>query len=96
MFALGGDDVLKTLLSESGLRDVKTKTVRSPLSLASAADTLEMMQQAFGAYRAVVADLDEPGRADAWSEVGTYLKQFEGGDGSKTELEFIIGPGARG
>ncbi len=96
LFALGGDDVLVNLLSESGLRDVQSKTVRSPLVMASAADALEMMQQAFGAYRAVVANLGEPERAEAWSEVLTCLEQFEGGEGFKTESEFIIGSGARG
>jgi hypothetical protein len=53
-----------------------------------------MMQQAFGAFRAVVADLSSDARAAAWSEVGGCLKQFEGDDGFQVELEFVIGSGA--
>jgi hypothetical protein len=64
---------------------------RRPERLASAAEALEIMQQAFGAYRAVVADLSSEARAAAWSEVGECLKQLEDHEGFHTELEFIIG-----
>ncbi len=93
IFALGGPGVLEALFSDSGLADVETKVVRAPLRLASAAEAHEMMQQAFGAYRAVVADLSPEARAAAWSEVGECLRQFEGHEGFQTELEFIIGSG---
>jgi hypothetical protein len=59
IFALGGPGVLEGLLADSGLVDVKASVVSAPLGLSSAAEALEMMQQAFGAYRAVVADLDQ-------------------------------------
>ena len=95
IFALGGDGVLERLLKDSGLADVGTKTVRALLGLPSATDALEMMQQAFGAYRAVVADLSEAERSKAWAEVHECLKQFERDDGFETELEFIIGSGAK-
>ncbi len=95
IFALGGPGVLEGLLSESGLAEVEARVVRAPLRLASAADALEMMQQAFGAYRAVVADLSSEARGAAWSEVGECLKQFENQDGFHTEFEFVIGSGVR-
>jgi ubiquinone/menaquinone biosynthesis C-methylase UbiE len=95
IFALGGDGALETLLRDSGLADVKTKTVRAPLSLPSAADALEMMRQAFGAYRAVVVDLGEAEQSKAWAEVLDCLTQFERGNGFETEFEFIIGSGAK-
>ena len=82
-------------MKDSGLVDVKTKTVRAPLSLPSAADALEMMRQAFGAYRAVVADLSEADKSKAWSEVYECLRQFETNRGFETEREFIIGSGAK-
>lgn len=94
IFALGGDGVLEQLLSNGGLTDVDTKTVRAPLRLGRADDALEMIQQAFGAYRAVIADLEDDKKAAAWSEVLEALKQFEGNDGFETELEFIIGSGS--
>ena len=69
--------------------------VRAALRLASAAEALEMMQQAFGAYRAVVADLDPEARAAAWSEVGECLGQFEDREGFHTEVELMIGASGR-
>jgi ubiquinone/menaquinone biosynthesis C-methylase UbiE len=95
LFALGGPGVLEGLLADSGLVDVKASVVRAPLRLSSAAEALEMMQQAFGAYRAVVADLDPEARAAAWSEVGKCLRQFEDHEGFHTEVELMLGSGAR-
>jgi ubiquinone/menaquinone biosynthesis C-methylase UbiE len=94
IFVLGGPGALEGLLSDSGFSDIETRVLRTSLRLASAAEGLEMMQQAFGAYRAVVADLSSEARAAAWSEVGDCLKQFEGDDGFQVELEFVIGSGA--
>lgn len=95
IFALGGDEVLETLLKESGLTDVNTKTVQAPLGLPSATNALQMMQQAFGNYRTVVADLGDTEKSEAWAEVLDCLKRFEGDDGFETEFEFIIGSGAK-
>jgi ubiquinone/menaquinone biosynthesis C-methylase UbiE len=95
IFALGGDGVLANLLNTSGLTDVDTRTVRAVLKLPSTSQALEMMQQAFGAYRAVVADLGEAERSKAWLEVHECLKQFETAAGFETEFQFIIGSGAR-
>ena len=94
IFALGGAGKLENLLSESGYVDVKSTTVQATLRMASADDTLEMMQQAFGAYRAVIADLSDDAKADAWAEVREYIGQFETDTGFETDFEFIIGSGA--
>ena len=95
IFALGGDRVLENLMKDSGLTDVKTRIVRAPLRLPGAADTLEMMQQAFGAYRGVIADLSDADKSKAWGEVHECLKQFEASRGFETEFEFMIGSGAK-
>jgi ubiquinone/menaquinone biosynthesis C-methylase UbiE len=95
IFALGGGGTLENLVKDSGLTDAKTTTVRAPLSLSSASDALEMMQEAFGAYRAVIADLNDPEKTRAWAEVYECLKQFETDSGFRTEFEFIIGSGAK-
>jgi hypothetical protein len=95
IFALGGPGVLEGLLAGSGLAQVEARGVSAPLRLASAAEALEMMQQAFGAYRAVVADLDPEARAAAWSEVGECLREFEDREGFYTEVQLIIGSGVR-
>jgi SAM-dependent methyltransferase len=95
IFALGGPGVLEGLLARSALADVETRVVKAPLRLASAAEALEMIQQAFGAYRAVVADLDPEARSAAWSEVGECLEQFEDEEGFHTLVELMIGSGVR-
>ena len=95
IFALGGDGVMERLMNDSGLGDVKTQHVRAQLVLPNASDALQLMQEAAGAYRAVVADLDGAARLRAWNEVYECLKQFDVGEGFKTELELIIGSGAK-
>ena len=94
IFALGGEGVLEGLMKDSGLADVQTRTVRARLRLPSASDALEMMRQAFGVYRAVVADLGPEEKSRAWTEVQEYLKRLETIGSFETELEFIIGSGA--
>jgi SAM-dependent methyltransferase len=95
IFALGRPGQLEGLLAEHGYADLESRVVRAPLHLASAAPALEMMQQAFGAYRAVLAELPEEARAAAWREVRECLGQFETAEGFRAELEFVIGAGAK-
>jgi ubiquinone/menaquinone biosynthesis C-methylase UbiE len=95
IFALGAPGVLQKLLVNRGFCDVQTATMRAPLRLASTADALEMMQQAFGAYRAVISNLGQAAQAAAWEAVGECISQFETETGFETELEFVIGWGAK-
>jgi hypothetical protein len=55
---------------------VSISTLSVPLRMASAAQASAMMQEAFGAYRAVVNDSPESVRAAAWAEVAETLKTF--------------------
>ena len=82
-------------MRDGGLIQVETKLVTASLNLPSASDALEMMREAFGAYRAVVADLSDAEKLKAWNEVYECLKQFEGVDGFGAQFEFIIGVGAK-
>jgi SAM-dependent methyltransferase len=95
IFALGGNGVLERLLRDSGLIDVRTRVVRAPLRLANASVALQMMQEAFGAFRAVVSDLSEAAKAKAWDEVDDCLRQFETKSGFAAEFEFVIGSAAK-
>ena len=54
-----------------------------------------MMQQAFGAYRAVVAEINERDQTSAWADVYECLTQFEGESGFEADIEVIIGAGAK-
>src|SRR5512144_886336 len=95
LFALGGNGILEGLMRDSGLVQIQTKLVTASLNLPSASHALEMMREAFGAYRAVVADLSDTEKLKAWNEVYECHKQFEGDDGFKAQFEFIIGAGAK-
>ncbi len=87
--------MLERFFRDSGLIDVRTRVVRASLRLANASVALQMMQEAFGAYRAVVSDLSEAARADAWAEVADCIRQFETGSGFEAEAEFLVGSGAK-
>jgi len=93
IFALGGDGVLENLLATSGFEDIQTRVMRTEVVLPSAQDALTLMQEAAGAYRAVIADLDEDAKSRAWDDVLECLKQFETGGRFETHLEAIIGSG---
>lgn len=94
IFALGADGVLQQLLRDGGLEDVRSKTLQAPLKAPSASAALEMMREAFGAYRAVVADLGPDEAARAWEEVHECLKQFETDGRFEAKREFAIASGA--
>ena len=70
-------------------------TMRARLALPNVSDALQLLQEGAGAYRAVVADLSDEARTKAWEEVHECLMQFEVGGSFETELEVIIGSGAR-
>ena len=95
LFALGGPGVLEGLLSDSGFVDIKMATALAPLRLSSADDALALLQEAAGAYRAAIADLSDNAKADAWAEVRDGLGQFENDTGFETDLELVIGSGAK-
>ncbi|WP_245283589.1 hypothetical protein [Bradyrhizobium sp. URHD0069] len=61
---------MERLIKDSGLEDVKTEVVRATLVLPSASDALTLMQEAAGAYRAVVAGRARrsPGTIRNWCE----------------------------
>jgi ubiquinone/menaquinone biosynthesis C-methylase UbiE len=95
IFALGSEGVLERLMKDSGLEDVKRVIVRAPLVMPSASDALKLMQEAAGAYRAVVADLTDAHKSKAWGEVYECLRHFEASRGFETELELVLGSAAR-
>ena len=77
IFSLSAPGVLERLLTECGFGEVEQCTPAFSLRMRSAIDALTMIQEAFGAYRAVVADCPEAVQAAAWAEVGNVLRSFE-------------------
>ena len=83
IFSLGAPGVLERLLVDGGLAAVEQRTVTAPLRMPSAAQALAMMQEAFGAYRAVITDRSSDVQEAAWAEVARTLAGFE------TPREFV-------
>jgi ubiquinone/menaquinone biosynthesis C-methylase UbiE len=95
IFSLGAPGVLEQLLSDSGFADVEQRTLDVPLKMASAAAALTMMQEAFGAYRAVISDSPEPVQAAAWAEVAEMLTTFETPNGFVGRAEVLAAAGMK-
>jgi hypothetical protein len=95
IFALGAPGVMERLLAESGFVDVEQRIFAVSLQMPSAAQALVMMQDAFGAYRAVVSDRPELVRAAAWAEVAETLKTFETPTGFVGSAEVLVAAGVK-
>ena len=54
-----------------------------------------MMQEAFGAYRAVLKDCSDAVRAAAWAEVYTIIKGFESETGFIAPTEVLVAAGTK-
>ena len=95
IFALGAPGVLERLLTDSGFVSIEQCALAVPLRMPSAAQALAMMQEAFGAYRAVVSDSPETVRVAAWAEVAETLKAFETTAGFVAPAEVLVAAGVK-
>lgn len=95
IFALGAPGVLERLLVDGGFVHVQRCAVALALAMPSAAHASTMMQEAFGAYRAVVSDSPESVRAAAWTEVAEKLKAFETPTGFVAAAEVLVAGGMK-
>lgn len=90
LFALSRQDALYNLFQSAGYQDVQIVQSTIPLRLPSVDHAVSMMQEAFGAYRAVLSDLDQKAREAAWGEIRSCLTQFETSNALETHLSFHI------
>lgn len=90
MYALGGPGTMEALYGECGFCDVVRREIKIPMVMRSATDALQMMQDAFGAYRAVLRDRSEEVRKAAWTEVAEMLKTFETGGKFIAPSELLV------
>jgi SAM-dependent methyltransferase len=95
IFALGGPGVIEQLFEDAGLVGIATRTVAVPLRMASAAQALALMQDAFGAYRAVLRASPEAVCSRAWDEVAQVLRTFETATGFVAPGEVLVAAGAK-
>ena len=90
IFALGAPGVIERLYTDCGYVCVEQRTLAIPLRMASAARALEMMREAFGAYRAVLSDVTEDVRIAAWAEVAKTLETFEMATGFEAPMKVLV------
>jgi len=95
VFALGEPGLLERLFEEAGFDDVGTQILRGQLKLASGSEAVEMMRQAFGAFRAIISDLSPQDQDAAWADVGNFLASLEGPQGFEVERTFLVASGAK-
>jgi hypothetical protein len=95
IFALGAPGGLARLLVDSGFVGVEQRTLALPLRMPSAVQALAMMQEAFGAYRAVVSDRPEAVQVAAWAEVAETLKSFTTPTGFVAPAEVLVAAGVK-
>jgi ubiquinone/menaquinone biosynthesis C-methylase UbiE len=95
IFALGAPGVLERLLVDNGFGAVEQCILGIPLRMASAAQALAMMQEAFGAYRAVLRDSPEAVRVAAWTEVAETLTTFDTPTGFVGPAEVLVATGTK-
>lgn len=93
IFSLGAPGVLADVLAQAGFTGIEERTLAVRLRMPSAAQALEMMQEAFGAYRAVVSDQPQPVRAAAWAEVAQVLEGFTDASGFAAPAEVLVAAG---
>lgn len=95
IFSLGGSGVIERLFTDSGFVGVEQRTFAIPLRMPSPLQALEMMREAFGAYRAVVSDSPEAVRVAAWADVAETLKTFETMSGFEAPAEVLVAAGIK-
>jgi SAM-dependent methyltransferase len=95
IFSLGAPGVIERLFTASGFVRVEQHHFAVPLRMPSATHALEMMREAFGAYRAVVSDTPEVVRVAAWKEVAETLKSFETTTGFEGPAEVLVAAGVK-
>jgi len=93
LFALSDPARLENLFQASGYVDNRIEQVVARLSIASVGDALTMMQEAFGAYRAVLADLDDKKRDVAWAEIRDCIEQFSDQNGVSSDMTLLLASG---
>lgn len=95
IFALGKPGVLEKLLLDAGFVDIAQRILTPTWRMSSAAEALTMMQEAFGAYRAVLHECAEAVREAAWAEVADFLASFESPGGFAAPAEVLVAAAAK-
>ncbi len=90
LFSLGGLGVLEQLFKDNGFANIESRCIDLTFQTPSAEQMLEMMQEAFGVYRAVISDSPETVQATAWTEVLEFFRSIATDNGLETPIEVLV------
>jgi ubiquinone/menaquinone biosynthesis C-methylase UbiE len=94
LFALSDPEGLQQLFEKAGYADTKVEQVSARLSVASVDEALTMMQEAFGVYRALLADLNKEDRDAAWKDIRECLEDFSVNGSLDAEMTLLLASGS--
>lgn len=95
IFAMGNPGKMKDLFTNNGFTDYHEKILGLTLKLPSLEAAFNMMQDAFGAYRAVISDSPESVRRAAWNEVREMINEFNINDRFEAPAKVIVAVGTK-
>ncbi|MGE5408789.1 MAG: class I SAM-dependent methyltransferase [Syntrophothermus sp.] len=93
-FSLGAEGEIEAAYETAGFTDVLVRRVSAPLRLESAVDCVRFERESFGALHQMLAPLAEAEQEEAWAEIESALRRFEGSDGFAAPCEVVVA-GAR-
>ena len=91
LFSMGEPITLEKVFNESGFVNIEISTQNVTFEMPHANESLLMIQEAFGAYRAVISDCPEDVQKKAWEEVLEYLRSLESSNGIEAPAQILIG-----
>jgi ubiquinone/menaquinone biosynthesis C-methylase UbiE len=94
-FSLGAEGVIDAAYRAAGFQDVVVERIAAPLRLPSAAECLRFEKESFGALHQMLSSLDEAGRREAWEEIETALRAFQGPEGFVGPCELVVAVATR-
>lgn len=89
-FSLGADGVLESAFQEAGFAKSEIKAVPAPLQMSDIKEYMNLAQEAFGAFNAMMAHLSSQERQSVWAEVEEAMREFETPDGFNAPGECLV------
>ena len=90
LFSLSVPAILEKLFVDSGYVNVEIVKQDLTFKMPPSSEALLMIQEAFGAYRAVISDCSQEVQKSAWEEVLDYLKSLETPQGIEISAQVLI------
>ena len=82
--------MLEQLFKDNGFANIESRCIDLTFQTPSAEQMLEMMQEAFGVYRAVISDSPETVQATAWTEGLEFFRSIATDNGLETPIEVLV------